>query len=232
MAFYKFQTLLYFDVVLMELAGRGQRIDEPFYNSIDDAAVDLSNTIAYEICENDDYYIFGHSMGALLAFEVYYKLRERRIKPPKHIFFSGRIPPQILFRERNIYLSSDDDDDDAFINRVSQFGGISDDFKNDEVKAIFLPILRADFKILDAYVYREKKEKIECDLSVLYADDDFSTPYTDLEKWVVHAGGKMKFCKFHGGHFFVNTSQTRISEYILNVVKADRKQKSQENILI
>jgi len=220
MAYYKFYTLLkkYTDVVLLELAGRGIRTGEPFYHNIDEAAEDLSDIIASEISSNNDYFIYGHSMGALLAFEVYYKLCASGKKQPKHIFFSGRIPPQILFRERDISLHSDDDDE--LLERVSQFGGITDDFNNEEVRELFLPILRADFKILDDYIYDEKKEKIKCDVSVLYADDDFSTPYLDIEKWGVHTSSSVQFCRFHGGHFFVNTSQNRIFELILDVIKA------------
>lgn len=66
--------------------GRGKRFNEPFYNSLEEAVDDIFNNIQGKIGE-EDYAIYGHSMGSLLAYELYYKIIGMGLKKPKHIFF-------------------------------------------------------------------------------------------------------------------------------------------------
>ena len=78
----------------IEIAGRGRRMNEPFYETVAEAAEDISSRILTQIDDDTQYAIFGHSMGALLAYETYFSLMEKCSKEPEHIFFSGRKAPQ------------------------------------------------------------------------------------------------------------------------------------------
>lgn len=72
----------------VELPGHGKRIFEPLRDDIDTIVEDITATIASNVASNDDYAIFGHSLGSLLTFETYYKLIENGVHKPQHIFLA------------------------------------------------------------------------------------------------------------------------------------------------
>lgn len=202
-----------YELGLVELAGRGGRFNEPFYESIDEAAIDIAKRIGAQINDNE-YVLFGHSMGALLAYEVYYKLIELGVKVPKHLFVSGRKAPQIGETKGEMKRLSDKD----FMEMVDKFGGIPKQFYREDTIKIFLPILRADFIMLDEYRYKEKLEKINCDVSILYAKDDFSTPLNEMEPWKDECKGNVSIYEFEGEHFFLNDHPEQVIECIVKTL--------------
>lgn len=202
-----------FELCLVELAGRGGRYNDPFYTSVDEAALDIAKRINAQI-NDDEYVLFGHSMGALLAYEVYYKLLELRSRAPKHLFISGKKAPQVGKAEGKIRHINDVD----FIKMVDKFGGLPKEFYQEEVLEMFLPILRADFCMLDEYLYHKKNEKVTCDISIMYGKDDSSTLLNEVEPWRNVCEGKSKFYEFEGNHFFINDYPDLVVECIVNTL--------------
>lgn len=200
-----------FELCFIELSGRGSRYEIDFYKNVEEAIDEISSIIEKKI-GLDNYYIFGHSMGALLAFETYYKLVNKGIRLPSHIYFSGKSAPQIISDKKKSYNLSDE----KFLEAVSIYGGIPKEFYQEEVKKVFLPVLRADMKIIEDYIYLEKTHKINCDISVLYGEDDFTTPIDSIQKWSCHAGKHIHFYKFKGKHFFINDDYLKIISLIVN----------------
>ncbi|NLL73989.1 MAG: thioesterase [Clostridiales bacterium] len=213
--YYKLTKLLSDDLeaVSVELAGRGMRINESLYHNIDEAAEDIAEFIGENI-EDSQYGIFGHSMGALLAFEVYYKLKERKVPLPGHIFFSGRSAPHI--KHRRIYVERYSDH--LFLDLVSLYGGLPKEMYDDQIKEKFLPILRADFKMIDEYEYIDKMIKIHCDISVLYGEKDFSVDNKAVEEWDKHTNGKAHIYCFPGNHFYLNDEYDNIAKIIKDTI--------------
>lgn len=197
-----------FDPYIVELAGRGIRGHVDFYQNFDEAAKDIAKTIAWQL--EGDYIIFGHSMGALLAFEAYYELMNMGISLPKHIFFSGRVAPHLKSNNEKIYLYGDE----RFLRIVSLYGGLPEKFCQPDIRKVFLPILRSDFQLLCDYVYQDKKEKIESNISILMGNQDFSTQVSEVVQWERYAGKGCHFYQFSGGHFFINEACTEIIRLI------------------
>lgn len=204
-----------YEVCLNELAGRGSRFNEPFYKSIDQAADELAKKIIENLNENDEYILFGHSMGATIAYEMYYKLREYGAKMPKHIFFSGRKPPHTISEKYNI----ENMNNDAFLEFVKKFGGLQNEFFDKQVKELFLPILREDFKLVDNYIYHPKNCKIDCNVSVLYGKNDKFVSKYELMKWTDVCENKINFYGYDGGHFFLNNQSEKIINLIIKEVQ-------------
>ncbi|MBC8063127.1 MAG: thioesterase [Clostridiaceae bacterium] len=99
--------------------------------------------------------IYGHSMGSLLAYELYYKVSELNLRKPRHIFFSGYRAPSIIREKKNIHTLPNYD----FMKKVMELGGTPDVIMNNqELLQVFLPILRSDFKILETYNYKERED--------------------------------------------------------------------------
>lgn len=94
---------------------------------------------------NEKYAIFGHSMGAYIAYELYYKLKNSQTEAPEHLFLSGINPPMLRKSIKISHL-----DNDTFLEQVVELGGIpSDLLKHKDVLNFFLPILRNDFRIVE-----------------------------------------------------------------------------------
>ncbi|EKN41441.1 linear gramicidin dehydrogenase LgrE [Clostridium botulinum CFSAN001627] len=176
----------------IELKGRGKRYNEIFYETIDEAVEDILKNIKDRIIDND-YAIYGHSMGSLLAYELYYKIKKQKLRKPIHIFFSGY---------------------NDFIKKVIELGGTPEELSNNkELLDIFIPIIRNDFKILENYNYEKKEDKIECDVSILNGKQD-SINLEEILAWKKHVGKGFKVYSFEGDHFFINNNVKNINSII------------------
>lgn len=207
--YYKWKNSLDRNIELcpVEIAGRGRRMNEPFYESVDEAADDISNNILSKIDGNTCYAIWGHSMGSLLAYEAYFSLMEKCSKEPEHIFFSGRKAPHDETEKTEYYKLPDDE----FMKIVFHYGGNTKDImENQQLAKIFLPILRSDFKLAEIYEYKEKKRKVMCDISIINGKSDFSVMKADLDKWKDVAGKECNYYWMKGDHFYIldNISET------------------------
>jgi len=212
--YYKWKKYLNPDIKLypVELKGRGRRFNESFYESIEDTIDDIFNGIKDKIC-NNDYAIYGHSMGSLLSYELYYKINEMGIKKPKHIFFSGYEAPDTIINEKIHTLSNED-----FINKIIELGGTPKELLNNkDFSKILLPIIRNDYKVLESYNYKERINKIECNISALNGNLD-SIDLKDILAWNRHTSGSFKLYNFEGNHFFINNNAERIVNVINNIL--------------
>lgn len=209
--YYKWKKYLNSSIYLepIELKGRGKRLNEDFYVNLEDAVKDIFENIKDRILD-DEYAIYGHSMGSLLAFELYYKIYKENINMPKHIFFSGYKAPSIPREEKQIHLLADKE----FIGEVIQLGGTPQEVAdNEEVLQLFTPILRNDFKMLEKYLYKEKEDKIQCDISILNGREDDIT-LEQILAWKNHGDKGFKVYSLEGDHFFINTNVEDITKII------------------
>ncbi|MBS4536684.1 thioesterase [Clostridium sp. D2Q-14] len=209
--YYKWKKYLDSSIELypIELKGRGKRFDKGFYENLEEAVDDIFNNIKDKI-DNTDYAIYGHSMGSLLAYELYYKIKKMGYLKPKHIFFSGYKAPSIIRTKENIYDLPDYD----FIKKVMELGGTPEEvFNNKELLEVFLPVIRNDFKILENYNYKEREDKIECDVSILYGNQE-AINLEDVLLWKNHVSSGFKIYNLEGNHFFINKNVKNISNII------------------
>lgn len=184
------------EICPIELAGHGRRIREPFFDTVDQAAADLARQIMEKASPGEAYALLGHSMGALLAFETYYHLKpELR---PAHIFFCGRKAPQDMDAPTEYYKLPEPE----FLEVVYRYGGTTKEvLKNDALRSIFLPILRADFKLSELYSWKPKGEGISCPFTVVNGRQDYSAMTADMNLWLEHGQGRI--LTVEGGHFFL-----------------------------
>lgn len=219
-AYYKWKKNLHpsIELIPIELKGRGKRFNEIFYESLEEAVDDIFENIKDKII-NNDYAIYGHSMGSLLSYELYYKIEQMGMKKPKHIFFSGYRAPSIIRQKENIYTLPDYD----FMKTVMDLGGTPEELmKSQELLEIFIPIIRNDFKILETYKYKKRENKIECNVSVLNGKKD-TIKLDEILAWKNHVSKEFKIYNFEGNHFFINTNVENITN-IINVKLAYKNQ--------
>lgn len=198
-------------LIPVELAGRGARYKECFYSSFDDAVNDLANIIRDNIGESR-FALFGHSLGSLLAFKTVQKLMSLDYEP-EHVFFSGMYPP--CEHEGNCFIHNLPDKE--FIEEILEFGGTPYEVINDNnLRSIFIPILRADYKLFELFEYNQKEGKFNFDISILCGTEDKKINQKDISKWSNYTNGKCAIYNFQGDHFFIN----QYCEQIISIINS------------
>lgn len=195
----------------VELSGRGSKVKEPFYDNIENAADDILKTVMKEVNEDTEYAIYGHSMGSLIAFELYYKIKEHKIKKPKHIFFGACKPPNIR-EEKTYYYKLPRDE---FKNMLLKYGYASQSiFEDEKLEEYFLPILRSDMRLCEDYTYKKKIKKIDCDVTIIGGNKDESVNLSELSQWKYLVDKDINLIALEGGHFFIYDQVEKLNNII------------------
>jgi medium-chain acyl-[acyl-carrier-protein] hydrolase len=144
--------------------------------------------------------LYGHSMGALLGFELAEELARRgAANRPLHLFLSGHNPPHVPSRLPSIHTLPDGE----FLPAVAQhYGNLPQELIADrEMAALISPILRADFKLVDEYRWNGTGPTAT-PLTVLGGTNDPWTTEVELAEWARHTRGPFARHMFAGDHFF------------------------------
>jgi medium-chain acyl-[acyl-carrier-protein] hydrolase len=200
MSYYRWTKLLGNDIELaaVEYAGRGRKSKIKPYNSFSEAVDDIYNYVRSQV-EDCAFALFGHSMGSWIAYEVGVRLEKESKKYPVHIFFSGRYPPHISNVEDRISNLPDRD----FTDRIKEFGGMDRQvLDNKELMDLFLPIIRADLKILEEKEPVKNIWRFNCDITVFSGKEDKIMEYY-MEEWKYYTCKKINFIEIDGDHFFL-----------------------------
>lgn len=206
------KTLLHDDIniVPIELAGRGRRYTEPFYSNMEEAIDDIFDSIKEHLASTNRFAIWGHSMGSTIAYELCYKIYCEVGLHPVHLFISGRPAPHFRNTTTSRYKLNDND----FIDSLLNLGGLPKEFlQNDELMNLYLPVLRADFRLLDSY-HKKNDHRFKCGLTLLSGKSDASVRYNELLEWKTYTDSKCEVYLFNGGHFYLNNFRESITEII------------------
>ncbi|MBF9132815.1 thioesterase [Plantactinospora sp. S1510] len=134
--------------VLAQPPGReGRSWDEP-YRDAEALTADLVEALAPVF--DEPFAVFGHSMGALLAFELVREIRRRGWPAPEHLFVAGRHAPHLAATSAPLYDVSDEE----LVAEMRGLGGTPEAVLNDpDLLATILPLLRADLSVNETYRY-------------------------------------------------------------------------------
>ncbi|AIQ49405.1 hypothetical protein R70723_28635 [Paenibacillus sp. FSL R7-0273] len=199
------------EVIPVELAGRGRRMPEPPYLSLEEAVEDITSIIMQQL-SGDPYAVFGHSLGAILAYETIYQLKSRGVKEPDAAFFSGRSAPHVRAKDdRIVHLLADEE----FISHLMELGGTPPQFfENTELMNLFLPIIRSDFRLSETYIFKEKSSKLGCDVNIFYGNQD-DTLSGAIGEWDQVTEKDCKYAEFDGDHFFIHSQSQSVIKALI-----------------
>lgn len=201
-----------FDVHAVQYPGRQDRRSEPLVDNIDDMA-DRAFA-AVEPLTDAPVALFGHSMGAVLAFEVARRLETLVGRRPVLVFASGSRAPSRYGDEQ------DGKDDAGLVGVMRDLGGTDPRVLNDpEMLATFLPAFRNDYRALQAY-HRGKEVGIDASIVVMAASDDAKISLDDARAWHEHTSGGGEVHTFEGGHFYLEKQPERVIEVIAQTLRA------------
>ncbi|MGQ4665499.1 thioesterase II family protein [Metabacillus halosaccharovorans] len=194
------------------LPGRETRFAEMPISQMDH----LVSKLAHEIREYLDtpFVFFGHSMGALIAYELAHKIQDIYGISPTHLFLSGRSAPQLENQQPSFHNMPRE----MFLKKLRSLGGTPMEiFENPEALELYEPLLRGDFKLCDTYNYINR-EPLKCPMTILGGYQDKLTSMERLEKWSELTTGTAVVKMYHGDHFFIRTQDTKLQQYIYHLL--------------
>ena len=202
------------DVVAAQLPGRETRVAEEPVRRMPALLDALQDAIAEHL--DVPFAFFGHSMGALVAFELTRRLRAAGGPLPEHLFLGAFRAPQLPNPNIRIYHLPDE----VLKTVLLKEGTPQQVLENEELMRALLPTLRADFELCDTYEYRAEPP-LELPVTVLGGHQDVRVGRSDLEPWSAQAGGPFRIAMVPGSHFFLHSAQDLVvSEIRRDLVSA------------
>ncbi|WP_432403803.1 thioesterase II family protein [Wukongibacter sp. M2B1] len=201
------------EIIPVEFPGRGSLLMDKCYETIDEA-IDGTLRIIRDSIKNCEYGIWGHSMGAIIAYELGNRINELELKKPKNIIVTGKKPLHLKDDEEPIHELPDDE----FIKEVIELNGTQKGvFENEELKKLFLPVLRNDFKLVHEYKYKKPLNEFDIPLTVITGNKD-NIRDVELFRWNDLTSSKCKIIILEGDHFFINDNVENMWEIIKNTI--------------
>lgn len=200
------------EVLAVQYPGRQDRHAEPCVDTIEGLADQVSAAMAPWL--DRPLALFGHSMGAAVAFEVAMRL-ERTGTAPAALFVSGRRAPS-RFREETVHLR----DDDGVLAEVRLLSGTASQvLADDDLIRMALPAIRNDYRAIELY-RGQPDATVRCPVYALVGDDDPKATIAEVDAWREHTNGDFELQIFPGGHFYLDQQVTGVLEKITSVVAA------------
>lgn len=185
------------EVCAIQLPGREDRLWEAPFRQIVPLVNALSEVVAIDL--EKSFVFFGHSMGALLAFELSRHLRRLGARQPDHLFVSGFRAPHLPDRQAPTH----DLPETSFLEELRRLGGTPDEvLQSSELMTVFTPTLRADFALTETYSYVHEVP-LECPISAFVGSDDQEVSYDEIAAWRQHTTGSFSLQSIPGNHFFL-----------------------------
>jgi medium-chain acyl-[acyl-carrier-protein] hydrolase len=192
------------EVLAIETPGRGRRFKE-------EPVADLRE-LTQQLCEaskpllDRPFVLFGHSNGALLAYELARAIRQRYLLSPQALFLSGKRAPQLLYSEAQLHTLPDGE----FVAALQRYNGTPREvLENPELLNVFLPVLRADFALSETYRFTPG-EPITAPVYLFGGARDPVVPEQDLLGWGDLCEGEVYYRRFAGDHFFIHSHRDQL----------------------
>ena len=186
----------------IQFPGRGSQLRQPAFTRLS-AMLDFLYQGIVPLLDKP-FAFFGHSMGALICFELARQLGVQQSLEPMGLFLSGRGAPQIKSDEPITF----DLPEDEFISEVRRLNGTPREvLEHPELLQLMLPILRADFELCQTYSYTSTA-RLNCPIFVFGGLQDEEVPRENLEAWRDQTTSALTVRMFPGDHFFLHASQS------------------------
>ncbi|HKY44809.1 MAG TPA: alpha/beta fold hydrolase [Pyrinomonadaceae bacterium] len=184
----------------VQLPGHGNRLSERLFKRVQP----LVESTAQELMPflEGSFAFFGHSMGAIISFELAHLLRRENKPGPAHLFLSGRPCPHLTKKEAPTY----DVPEPEFIEELRRMKGTPDEvLEHPELMAMLSPILRADLEVCQTYEY-EPRPPLDCPITVFGGLQDEDVSREQLEGWREYTTSSFTVRMFPGNHFYLHNA--------------------------
>ena len=196
------------EVCSVQIPGRENRLREPPYTRLAALVQILVETI--EPALTKPFAFFGHSMGALISFELTRELQKRRKPSPFHLFVSGHRAPQLADLAPPLHTLLENE----LLQELSKFNGTPEVIlQHKELLQLVLPVLRADLEMCETYIY-SSNQPLECPISAFGGMQDPRVSRKELATWQEQTCCPFALLMLPGDHFFLHSSRASLLEKI------------------
>ena len=196
------------EVCAIQLPGRETRLKEPVFTRLPPLVQELAQALLPSL--DRPFALFGHSVGALVAFELARHLRAQYRMRPVHLWAAACPAPQVPDADAPIHTLPEAD----FRERLRRFNGTpADVLEHEELMAMVGPILRADFALRETYAY-VSDAPLDCPITVFGGVQDREVSEAALWAWQEQTSRSFRVRMLRGNHFFVHSSQTDLVQAV------------------
>ncbi|MEU8891472.1 alpha/beta fold hydrolase [Streptomyces sp. NPDC048442] len=209
-AFHRWEASLPRDVelVAVQYPGRQDRFAEACVSDM----AELADSVAQALLPllGRPFALFGHSMGAALAYEVALRLETLYRARPQQLFVSAQVAPGSPRRSRDLHLQ----DDETMVAGLLKLGGMDEALTADpDLLALVLPSFRADLTLIETY-RPVGARPVTTSVTAYAGDADAGVPMADVAAWSALSTGDFDLRVFPGGHFYLVERESEVIEDI------------------
>ncbi len=203
------------ELCALSLPGRGSRLHEPLMTT-------MTELVPLVLDALPDYFdkpfvFFGHSVGAIVAFEVTRQLQQGNYPLPLHLFVSAHRAPHVARHDAPMYRLSDAD----LVTFIRQLGLVPEEtLQSEGLLDLILPPLKADFELSETYQW-DDQSPLTVPLTALGGHQDTLVTEADLRLWTACTTGSSAVKMFDGDHFYTQTCQPEVIETVVQTIKAE-----------
>lgn len=196
------------EVCPVQLPGREERLSEPRFTRIDSLVEVLAESLAGLF--DKPFAFFGHSLGAMIAFELARRLRREGVDQPVHLFVSGRRAPQVPDASPHIY----DLPSPEFVEALRQRNYVRQEIlARARLMEFMLPVMRADYEMVQTYSYRPESP-FDFPITAFGGSEDTDESADMLEAWREQTKASFALHILPGDHYFVHSAQSSLQQII------------------
>lgn len=201
------------EVCPVQYPGRETRIAEPLQTAL--PVLLRMAAGALEPLLDEPYVLFGHSMGALVAFELTREIARRGLRPPEQLVVSAYRAPTLPHWSALPY----DLPHDEFVERLRRLEGTPQAaLESPELMEMILPVLRADCQVCDQYRLRDETP-LAVPLAAFGGRHDPEAGEAQLQPWQALAGAGFALRMFDGGHFYIQSARAEVLAALSGVLQ-------------
>jgi medium-chain acyl-[acyl-carrier-protein] hydrolase len=195
-------------IIALQLPGREDRFNEEKITEFSSIIPILLKEIKPHLTL--PYVIVGHSLGALIGFELIRNLQIQRYPLPKILVVAAKEPPHL----HHIPSRSNIIDDKWLVERLKSYNAVpSYLFQFEEFSKIFLPYIRNDFLLLSSYLY-SASPKLRVPVLALYGTEDKTVSLNKINSWGDLTEDTFQLKRFKGGYFFIKEEEKKVLEHL------------------
>lgn len=198
----------------VQLPGRGERFKELAITNLAELVENLADAIIPFISKQ--YYFFGHSMGARVAYELTCELDRRGERLPNEVFLSGARGPQVVRREKNLHHLPHD----QFLREVAGLNGTPKEvLENKALMELVAPTLRADFKVCETWPVGGEYV-LNMPFRLFGGLNDQNVSVEDILRWKGCTSAESTSYLIPGGHFFIESHRAQLLDVMRQKVES------------
>lgn len=199
------------EVCPVQLPGREDRFRETPFTDVHALVAELTSVLyPYELSR--PFALLGHSMGALIAFELARTLIATYGVAPVHLFVSARVAPHLVNEQLVLYALPLP----QFLDALRTLQGTPEELLNDP-DPTWLRLLRADFELNEAYRPAERAP-LSVPISAFAGMQDPRVRSADVEAWRAHTTAEFSLRAFDADHFFLYSERIAVSQAVLHAL--------------